>query len=153
MKIKGFLVGFEILFGLFLLLLHIELVCLSEPSSDAIDLVEYDLALNLLFFVFLLYCPWQHYIDLIWVDFQLWSLQDNSLQLFDLYISILYWLHRPIKHFVGDVLSVCTETFSKSLLLFSPTQIQVSVDDGRKMAVQNQGGGLGNTIVSIYEQS
>ena len=58
MKIKGFLVGFEILFGLFLLLLHIELVCLSEPSSDAIDLVEYDLALNLLFFVFLLYCPW-----------------------------------------------------------------------------------------------
>ena len=57
MKIKGFLVGFEILFGLFLLLLHIELVCLSEASSDAIDLVEYYLASNILFLVFLFYCP------------------------------------------------------------------------------------------------
>ena len=57
MAIKGFLVGFEILFGLFLLLLYIELVCLSEPSSDTIDLVEYDFTLNLLFFVFLFYFP------------------------------------------------------------------------------------------------
>ena len=57
MKIKGFLVGFEILFGLFLFFLPIELVCLSEASSDAIDLVEYDLALNILFSVFLFYCP------------------------------------------------------------------------------------------------
>ena len=57
MKIKGFLVGLEILFGLFLFFLPIELVCLSEASSDAIDLVEYDLALNILFSVFLFYCP------------------------------------------------------------------------------------------------
>ena len=57
MKIKGFLVGFEILFSLFLFFLPIELVCLSKASSDAIDLVEYDLALNILFSVFLFYCP------------------------------------------------------------------------------------------------
>ena len=153
MKIKGFLVGFEILFGLFLLLLHIELVCLSETSSDAIDLVKYYLASNILFLVFLFYCPQQHFFDLARINLQLWSLQENSLQLLDLLSFIPYWLHRPIKNFVGDVFLVCTEAFSKSLLLFSPTQIQISVDDGREMAVQNQGGGLGNTIVSIYEQS
>ena len=58
MKIKGFLVGLEILFGLFLFFLPIELVCLSEPSSDAIDLVEYDLTLNLLILVFLCDYDW-----------------------------------------------------------------------------------------------
>ena len=152
MKIKGFLVGLEILFGFFLFFLPIELVCLSETSSDAIDLVEYYLAFNILLLVFLLYCPWQHSIDLTWVDLQFWGLPGNSLQLFHLLCFVLYWLHRPIKHFSGDKLLVCAEAFSKSLLLFSPTQIQVSVDDGGEMAVQNQGGGLGNTIVSVYEQ-